>query len=123
VSRPDPAPWWATDPGAPDGHEPDPLEAHRAARRGADPGSGPAEDRSGAGADDEHRPDICGVCPVCLGARMLGETRPELLEHLTEAARHLAAALRAVVDPPSSPRGTDDPHGGDPGRVRRIDLD
>jgi hypothetical protein len=63
-----------------------------------------------------HAEAICGVCPICVLARTLGDSHPELLGHLTEAARHLAAAARAMLDPstPDEP-GTDG--------VERIDLD
>lgn len=142
-------PWWASDDPDVDAVDPevDPIEAHRTARRGdGDPPSdpGPAGDDGARDTDDaarphgsdvgDHRPEICGVCPICVTARILGESRPELLDHLTEAARHLAAAVRAVVEP--SPAGGQSPPGdragpkahdregrGGPSRVRRIDLD
>lgn len=123
-------PWWASEGPVDGGVDPaeDPLLAHRTARRGAgDPsaGSGTAD---GAGPEEARAPgstdaasEICGVCPVCIAARMLGESRPELLTHLTVAARHLSAALRALLETPTD---RDDEDGGsdDPG-VRRIDLD
>lgn len=43
-------------------------------------------------------PEVCAVCPVCSLLRLVGETRPEIIEHLTEAARHLTLAAKAVVD-------------------------
>jgi hypothetical protein len=46
-----------------------------------------------------HRPELCGICPLCTLARALEDSRPDLLEHLTEAARHLAAAARSLLDP------------------------
>lgn len=142
-----------------------------------------ADDRNGeraagecsAATDRAHQPDICGVCPICTAARVLDGARPELLEHLSEAARHLAAALHVAVqaaderdpvardgdrhpgpatsahdpgaDDPSTAGPTDEGNhgdggqrgdggptihprtrqrnttGGDPRRVRRIDLD
>ena len=129
-------PWWAsTDAGRTTTE--DPVEAHRAARRGSgapggDP-TGPADDPvdPGAGADrgatgerspgspgspSGHAEAVCGVCPICVLARTLGDTHPELLGHLTEAARHLAAAARSMLE--SSP--SEDP--GSEG-VQRIDLD
>jgi hypothetical protein len=120
----------------------DPVEAHRAARRGAPPpgaagdgdeasaaagggdhASAPAGESArssgpsaGAQAPHSHADVVCGVCPICVLARTLGDSHPELLGHLTEAARHLAAAARAMLDTP----GAHDP-GTD--RVQRIDLD
>jgi hypothetical protein len=156
-------PWWASElEGGVAEATPalDPLEAHRAARRGAHPADegiagwdlddllGPPPDagatdeeaRRGEQVDEEtvdgpgptgrdgpaaaHGPDVCGVCPICVALRALGESRPQLLEHLTEAARHLTAAVRNLVeDPPrvrpdGARRGPDDP---DP--FERIDLD
>jgi hypothetical protein len=73
------------------------------------------------------------VCPLCTLARTLEDTRPELMGHLTEAARHLAAAARALLEtPPSRPDATapdrpsgDTAAGGTPrrGAVQRIPLD
>jgi hypothetical protein len=157
----DARPWWASEleDGVADAPPLDPLEAHRAARRGTPPPDdaadgwdladllGPAADASapGDGATDDasdaprtagrgsagtdgpaaaHGPDVCGVCPICVALRALGESRPQLLEHLSEAARHLTAAVRNLVeDPPrvrpdGARRGHDDP---DP--FERIDLD
>jgi hypothetical protein len=145
VVTPGPRPWWASDGEAAAAEPVDPLEAHRAARRGAVPEEGPAAwwDRSRGGpqeasdhdpagerdgdaaASGAHRPDVCGVCPICVAMRALGETRPQLVEHLTEAARHLAAALRSVVDEAPGARGDGPAEGGRPGRdpLERIDLD
>jgi hypothetical protein len=172
----DARPWWASDleDGVADAAPPrDPLEAHRAARRGAHPsddtaagwdddlaagwdladlfgspsgggapsGAGTPDDaatddrvrdpraggRGPTAADDPaaaHGPDVCGVCPICVALRALGESRPQLLEHLTEAARHLTAAVRNLVeDPPRvRPDGARRDH-DDPDPFERIDLD
>lgn len=40
----------------------------------------------------------CQVCPLCAGIRILAEARPEMVGHLTEAARHLTLAARAFLD-------------------------
>jgi hypothetical protein len=133
-----PRPWWASPDASSTLDDLDPVDAFRAARRsdtdaaGADPGTDPDPDAAPGGPDptpqpDEasapsapHRPELCGICPLCTLARSLEETRPELVEHLTEAARHLAAALRALVEPsdagPTPGSGTSD-------RVQRIPLD
>jgi hypothetical protein len=151
-------PWWASDTDAATAAPVDPLEAHRAARRGPVPLDGPeawwrtdappngpapaddgprdarggtrhdaptdGEQARGAGeARDGHGPDICGVCPICVGLRALGESRPQLVEHLTEAARHLAAAVRSVVDEAQTPRSEGSRTGRGPDPFERIDLD
>ena len=65
----------------------------------ADPG-GRRAPTGGDPAVGEERPhlDVCGVCPVCVGIRALGTQHPELVGHLAEAGRHLAAAVRGFVD-------------------------
>lgn len=72
------------------------------------------------------------MCPLCTLARALEETRPELLDHLTEAARHLAAAARSLLDTmptdPGAPTASRSPRerGGAErarGEVERIPLD
>jgi hypothetical protein len=137
-------PWWASE-GPVDGgvdREQDPLDAHRAARRGSagadtpDRGTSDADDGAAddGAADDQTQTsdaagrlppgsEICGVCPVCIAARMLGETRPELLVHLTEVGRHLSAALRALLETPADRGGRAGGQGPDDRGVRRIDLD
>jgi hypothetical protein len=74
----------------------------------------PPGDRGATPRTAAHGPDVCGVCPICIGLRALGESRPELVAHLTEAARHLAAAVRAVVEPPQDGEAHD---------LERIDLE
>jgi hypothetical protein len=71
---------------------------------GAGSGSGSDSRPGGSGTEPlgqppAHRPELCGICPLCTLARALEDSRPELLEHLTEAARHLAAAARSLLDP------------------------
>lgn len=124
----------------------DPIEAFRAARRprpvppraagrgatasgeapprpdpGPDADRGPEGTSSVGGTDQEarsapHRPELCGVCPLCTLARALEDTRPELLDHLTEAARHLAAAARSLLDPGPADTGAADTGSTAPGR-------
>ena len=151
-------PWWSslaeqplgTD--APDDtlDDVDPVEAFRSARRPRpvppraagsasepDPSS-PTGDQDASSADGgasdpgTHRPELCGVCPLCTLARALEDTRPELMGHLTEAARHLAAAARALLEtPPGRPEGVApdgpaqdrDPAASHRGAVQRIPLD
>ncbi len=123
-------PWWASDPVDGDvDRSVDPVEAHRAARRGwLDPdaaSSGPDAASSGpdgaaSGTDGAcsdgagHAEQICGVCPVCVLARAVGESRPELLGHLAEAARHLSAAARSFLEPHAPAGPPDEGSAGDP---------
>lgn len=44
------------------------------------------------------REQTCRACPWCIAVRSLGDARPEVLDHLDEALRHLVAAARAWVD-------------------------
>lgn len=65
---------------------------------------------------EEHRIETCGICPLCAVIRVFGEARPEVVEHLSEATRHLTLALQAAVDAKAT---------GSWGRrgVERIDVD
>jgi hypothetical protein len=147
-------PWWASD-GPVDGgvdRSVDPIERHRAARRGAvDPGDVdappwwagdapkpaarpdaapaspdpdpplPSEPARGASQDPaRHRVDACGVCPFCISMRLLQDTRPDLVDHLTEAARHLAAAARSLLDTPVPGAASDAARSGSPAGSART---
>lgn len=69
------------------------------------PADGAADDpdRTAGAADAPHEAAGCGWCPVCSTVRALQDTHPELVDHLTEAARHLAAAARTLLEPPVPP--------------------
>jgi hypothetical protein len=116
MSSGEPRPWWASSGAGPERIDPDedPVTAHRAARRGDEDVRGT---ESSADAGRDHAAEVCGVCPICVGMRLLGEARPDLVVHLTEAARHLSAAVRSLLDT------TQDPGPPDGEGVRRIDLD
>lgn len=61
--------------------------------------------------------DTCQYhCPVCAGLRALEEVRPELVTHLSEAARHVTLAARAFVDAQADRYASAD-------GFERIDLD
>ena len=104
-------PWWASGDGEEHDLDDDPVMLHRAARRGR-PTSGESDGTA-------HDPDVCDACPICAGLRLLGETHPDLLEHVTEAARHLAAAARVLLEPPAA--SADEP--GERDRSTRIDVE
>jgi hypothetical protein len=93
-------------------------------RGGDDSGDEGGGDRSGGGGGAPHRIDACGICPICVGLRALGEARPDLVSHLAEAARHLALAVRTVVDAAAEPGEAADPEAprGARRRPRHDDL-
>lgn len=103
-------PWWASD--GPDGG-PDPDGDGAGGRGAADDARDIPPHRHGA--DAPH--DVCQVCPICAVLRAVDDVRPELVEHLSEAARHLTLAAKAFIDAQAAgyePR--------DEG-LERIDLD
>jgi len=124
-------PWWASDdPGVDElVTDEDPVTAHRTARRSVPtdatsaPGDGePAPDpgRGAPSAGATHDPSTCGLCPVCVGLRLLGEHRPEVIDHLNEASRHLSAALRGLLEPRVGTPGGDRAPAD---RFERIEVD
>ena len=38
------------------------------------------------------------LCPICTAATVLGQFRPEVVEHITNATREALLAIRAVID-------------------------
>jgi hypothetical protein len=84
--------------------------ARQAGARYGDPGDLPPHDH---GADT----DVCEICPVCVGLRVLERSRPELVAHLSEALRHVTLAVKSVVDAHADATGATD------GGLERIDLD
>lgn len=56
---------------------------------------------------DGQLPTTCGACPLCLALDRLGHSRPDVLDHLTDAVQALGAALAAVTRPPTT--APDDP--------------
>lgn len=116
-------PWWAS--GTPDGTigGEDPLDAHRAGRGAGEEqrragGAGGHGSSHGSSHGSAHGPsvDACGVCPICAGIRILGEVRPELVTHLSEAARHLTLAAKVFIDAQAEVLRRDD-------GLQHIDLD
>lgn len=55
--------------------------------------------RSGgrSGVRPHPRDQTCRACPWCIAMRSLGDVRPEVVDHLDEALRHLVAAAGAWV--------------------------
>ena len=54
--------------------------------------------RGRSGLRPHDRDQHCRSCPWCLAMRSLGDARPEVVEHLDEALRHVVAAARAWVE-------------------------
>ena len=48
-----------------------------------------------AGPTAGHGPE-CGICPICQGIALLRGARPEVVEHLSDAASSFTAALAAL---------------------------
>lgn len=94
-------PWWAS--GAETG-------AHDRSGHAEDPGQEDAPHRHLGGAE------VCQVCPICSFLRLVEGVRPEVVEHLTEAARHLTLAAKAVIDAQAESFGA-------PRDLERIDVD
>ena len=110
-------PWWASGEGSGIGDE-DPFDAHRTARNGRRTGSGdPFGDLVGWLRDGRHRLDseTCGVCPLCTLIAGLDDVRPELVHHLSEAARHLTLAAKSFVDAQAAAYG--------PSGLERIEVE
>lgn len=102
------------------------------ATHGAEDRTGGRHEARGGDGGGGHHIDACGVCPICVGLRALGDARPDLVGHLAEAARQLALAVRTVVDataPQDEAAGASGAARGSGGRRRppddlqRIDLD
>jgi hypothetical protein len=82
-------------------HSPDRAD-ERAEANGARNGAAHTAQETGQeAAAAGHQPDVCGVCPICVGLRALAESRPELMNHLAEAARHVALAARSLRERPA----------------------
>jgi hypothetical protein len=69
---------------------------------------------------EESQPSGCPVplCPICTAATVLGQFRPEVAEHITNATREALLAIRAVIDT----RLEEAEPEVDRGRVQRVDI-
>jgi hypothetical protein len=60
------------------------------------------------------------LCPICTAATVLGQFRPEVVEHITNATREALLAIRAVIDTRlEESEGEPDAKRG---RVQRIEI-
>lgn len=66
-----------------------------------------------------HTGPECRVCPVCQAIAVVRQTRPEILDHLVNAAGEVAAAVRLAVGQPES---TPPPGGRSKAPVEHIDV-
>lgn len=74
----------------------------------------------------EHVPD-CAYCPICATISVVRNTKPEVLEHLANAARELIIAAGILVDEAEGFVGTGESATAPDAstrssKVRRIDL-
>jgi hypothetical protein len=60
------------------------------------------------------------LCPLCTAATVLGQFRPEVVEHITNATREALLAIRAVID--TRLEESDGKPEADRGRVQRIEI-
>ncbi len=84
------SPWWSSG-------EPEPENGNGQENGHDNRRTGSREAAADATAP-HHSSEVCGVCPVCSVLRILEDTRPEVIGHLTEAARHMTLAAKAVID-------------------------
>ena len=80
------------------------------------------------GSRHEHS-ETCAYCPICATIALVRNTRPEVVEHLANAARELVLAAGMMLeeageiigqpDRARRPASADDP---DDAKVRRIDI-
>lgn len=101
------------------------AKAGSARRRTTGSGGRRASGRAGGavrakpeGTPEPARP-LCGfaLCPICTALTALGESRPELLEHVVAASREVLLSVRALID--ARLEGADDPSGP---RLERLSI-
>ena len=69
--------------------------------------------------------ETCAYCPICAGIAVLRNTKPEVIEHLANAARELIVAAGMILEEASEVVGK--PENAATGRpddkkIRRIDI-
>jgi len=60
------------------------------------------------------------LCPICTAATVLGQFRPEVVEHITNATREALLAIRAVID--TRLEESENEPDVKRGRVQRIEI-
>lgn len=89
-------------------------------RAGQAPGAGATDARSWSDRIAGDHPE-CQICPLCQVVTVVRGARPEVVEHLADAATSIAAALRELATPGPSEGGAAgerDPRGP----VEHIDI-
>lgn len=78
-----------------------------------------------AGRGHDHTPD-CAYCPICSAIAVVRKTRPEVLEHLSVAAREVIVALGIMLEEAGDILGAESParasQASADDKVRRIDV-
>ena len=73
----------------------------------------------------EHAPE-CAYCPICATIAVVRRARPEVLEHLTAAARELVTVAAMLLEEAEAvieqAQGPEDAAPERPSNVRRIDI-
>ena len=68
--------------------------------------------------------DSCAYCPICATIAVVRNTKPEVMEHLANAARELILVAGMLLDEAGEVIGDKGggPDGDDDGKVTRIDI-
>lgn len=78
-----------------------------------------------AGRGHDHTPD-CAYCPICAAIAVVRKTRPDVLEHLSAAAREVIIAVGIMLEEAGDVLGAEAPDGASQtageNKVRRIDV-
>lgn len=72
----------------------------------------------------EHTSD-CAYCPLCSAIAVVRKTRPEVLDHLSAAAREVILAVGIMLEEASDILGAETPGDAvsdDENKVRRLDI-
>jgi hypothetical protein len=88
--------------------------------------AGRYSDLFGTGSDHQHADSNCAYCPICAAIGVLRNTKPEVLDHLANAAREMIIVAGLLLDEAEKVVGTAEgpsakPDEGGP-KVRRIDI-
>ena len=67
--------------------------------------------------------DSCAYCPICATIAVVRNTKPEVMEHLANAARELILVAGMLLEEAGEVIGEKGgPDGDDEGKVTRIDI-
>ena len=78
------------------------------------------------GVKHEHASADCALCPICATIGALRRANPEIVEHLTAAARELVVAAGMLLEEAGEAMGAEprkkNAEEDTAGKVRRIDI-